>query len=248
MAVLSQTLPRAEALRQRASFYAWLFAVAAVLAWPAPCLAENHIAAEIPLPPHRPQGMVSPPAGPPSELCAAIVSQGLIEGDSLPPVVADGGCGISDPVLLKALLLPGGAKVMIEPPALMRCTLAAALADWVGADIAPEIARGGDQLVHIAVAGAYECRGRNRVADAKLSEHASGNALDIAAFVTINGQSHEIARQSAARAFFQSVQRSACQRFMTVLGPGSDGYHETHLHVDLQQRGNGSHYCHWVIE
>ena len=245
---MSQNLRRAEALRQTVGIYAWLFAEVAFLASPVPCLAENHIAAEIPLPPHRPPGMVSPPAGPPSELCIGIVRQGLIEGDSLPSVVVDGGCGISDPVLLKALLLPGGGKVVIEPPALMRCTLAAALADWVGAEIAPEIAREGDRLARIAVAGAYECRGRNRVADAKLSEHASGNALDIAGFVTMRGQSYVIARQSDARLFFRSVQRSACQRFMTVLGPGSDGFHETHLHVDLQQRGSGSHYCHWMIE
>jgi Extensin-like protein C-terminus len=28
------------------------------------------------------------------------------------------------------------------------------------------------------------------------------------------------------------VRESACRTFTTVLGPGSDGYHETHVHLD----------------
>ena len=164
------------------------------------------------------------------------------------PVAGPGGCGIAAPVLLRAILPPDGGRIAVDPPALMGCALAVALAHWLITDVAPEIAAGGDRLARVAVAGSYECRGRNRVAEARMSEHATGNALDIAAFVTARGERHEIARQSAGKAFFQALQRSACLRFMTVLGPGSDGFHETHLHVDLQIRANGSHYCHWLID
>jgi hypothetical protein len=40
------------------------------------------------------------------------------------------------------------------------------------------------------------------------------------------------------------VSEEACQGFMTVLGPGSDSYHRDHIHLDLQNRPSGQHYCH----
>jgi Extensin-like protein C-terminus len=32
-----------------------------------------------------------------------------------------------------------------------------------------------------------------------------------------------------------------------VLGPGSDGYHESHIHVDLTERRGGYRICQWDI-
>ena len=124
--------------------------------------------------------------------------------------------------------------------------LVAALTNGVGGDVV-KLLPPNQHLVRIEIAGAYECRGRNRVAAAKLSEHATGNAIDITAFVTGKDQRLEIARQASASAFFTALQSSACKTFMTVLGPGSDGFHETHLHLDLQQRSNGSHFCQWTV-
>ena len=34
---------------------------------------------------------------------------------------------------------------------------------------------------------------------------------------------------------------------MTVLGPGSDGYHEDHVHVDLAERAGGHRMCQWEV-
>jgi hypothetical protein len=34
---------------------------------------------------------------------------------------------------------------------------------------------------------------------------------------------------------------------MTVLGPGSDGYHESHIHIDLAERHNGYKLCQWDV-
>jgi hypothetical protein len=34
---------------------------------------------------------------------------------------------------------------------------------------------------------------------------------------------------------------------MTVLGPGSDGYHEEHVHVDLAERRGGYRICEWDV-
>ena len=43
------------------------------------------------------------------------------------------------------------------------------------------------------------------------------------------------------------LRASACARFATVLGPGSDGYHEEHIHVDLAERHGGYKMCEWDV-
>ena len=40
---------------------------------------------------------------------------------------------------------------------------------------------------------------------------------------------------------------SVCARFTTVLGPGSDGYHEDHIHLDLMERRNNYRICQWNV-
>ena len=44
-----------------------------------------------------------------------------------------------------------------------------------------------------------------------------------------------------------ALRDTACVKFSTVLGPGSDGFHETHMHIDLAPRRSAAHYCHWQI-
>jgi hypothetical protein len=34
---------------------------------------------------------------------------------------------------------------------------------------------------------------------------------------------------------------------MTVLGPGSDGYHESHIHLDLAERRGNYRTCQWDV-
>ncbi|MGO9944240.1 MAG: extensin family protein [Rhodoblastus sp.] len=48
--------------------------------------------------------------------------------------------------------------------------------------------------------------------------------------------------------FMTQIRESACARFTTVLGPGSDGYHEAHVHVDLKLRKGGYRICQWDLE
>ena len=40
---------------------------------------------------------------------------------------------------------------------------------------------------------------------------------------------------------------SACARFSTVLGPGSDWYHEDHIHLDLMERRGNYRICQWNV-
>ena len=47
--------------------------------------------------------------------------------------------------------------------------------------------------------------------------------------------------------FRDKIKADVCARFMTVLGPGSDGYHEEHIHLDLAERRNDYRICQWNV-
>jgi hypothetical protein len=79
------------------------------------------------------------------------------------------------------------------------------------------------------------------VKGAKISEHGKGKAIDIGAFVLDNGQMLTVLDN-----YNKSVRKAhaaACGPFGTTLGPGSDGFHENHLHFDTARYSYGS-YCH----
>jgi hypothetical protein len=47
----------------------------------------------------------------------------------------------------------------------------------------------------------------------------------------------------AEQGFLYDVQGAACTQFATVLAPGSNAYHEDHMHVDLMRRSSGRSIC-----
>lgn len=80
-----------------------------------------------------------------------------------------------------------------------------------------------------------------------LSEHGRANALDVRAFKLANGQSIGLTDRTVPRELRERVLHSVCARFSTVLGPGSDWYHEDHIHLDLMQRRNDYRICQWNV-
>src|SRR5262249_33854234 len=78
-------------------------------------------------------------------------------------------------------------------------------------------------------------------------EHGRANALDVHAFTLANGQSIGLTDREVPRSLRESALHTACMRFTTVLGPGSDGYHEDHIHLDLLQRHNNYKICQWDV-
>ena len=134
-----------------------------------------------------------------------------------------------------------------QPAPIMRCDLAATVARWIIEDVAPALDRQNTKLVSINDAESYSCRSRNHVEGAKLSEHARGNAIDIESFVLAPATRVALTSPQAGP-FVTLVRASACARFATVLGPGSDGYHDQHIHLDLEPRRNNSSLCEWRID
>lgn len=180
----------------------------------------------------------------------AAISGNLIEKADMEVSRNDPACHVEEPVRLRALALQGASTVVFDPPPLLSCAMATAVADWLGTSVAP-LAQGhlGLGLVGLRVGGGQECRRRNRASAGPLSEHATGQALDIFAFKLTEGDRAEsvvVEKPFGLRQnrFLAAVRQSACGAFMTTLGPGSDAAHANHLHVDIQERrSHASRFC-----
>lgn len=165
----------------------------------------------------------------------------------VPVLIGPGECGAMDAVILDGVILPDRAKVVVSPPATLRCTMAEEVAAWLRDDIAPAVLKLGAPLRGLDNFDSYECRGRNRVRGATLSEHGRANALDVRAFKLASGEVIELTDPNVAKAWREGIRVGACARFATVLGPGSDGHHEEHIHVDLMERRGGYKMCQWDV-
>ena len=187
------------------------------------------------------------PAPPEPSACRLALTEAIAIAPSIPDIKGEGGCGGEDLVRLEAIVLPDRRRVTVKPAAILRCKMASALADWIRGDIAPLAERLGSAVSDLDNFDSFECRGRNRVVGAKLSEHGRANALDVRAFKFADGSTVSLTDRTVPRGLRENVLRSACSRFSTVLGPGSDGYHEDHIHLDLMERRNNYRICQWDV-
>jgi hypothetical protein len=187
------------------------------------------------------------PTPPPLSACRLALTDAIAIAPSIPDIHGAGGCGGEDLVRLEAVVLPDKRQVTLKPPAILRCAMASQIADWVRTDIAPLTLSLGSVISVLDNFDSFECRGRNRVVGAPLSEHGRANALDVRAFKLANGQAISLTDRTVSREVRENVLHSVCARFMTVLGPGSDGYHEDHIHLDLMQRRNNYKICQWYV-
>ena len=162
-------------------------------------------------------------------------------------VVGPGECGAADVVRLDAGMMRDRTRVPLNPPAVLRCQMAEAVAHFLRDDVAPAAAELGGALSGIVNYNSYECRGRNRVAGARISEHGKGNAIDIRGIRLGNGTVVDWTSPIVTKDFRERIRLAACDRFNTVLGPGSDSYHESHIHLDLIQRRGGYRMCQWAV-
>jgi hypothetical protein len=165
----------------------------------------------------------------------------------LPVLIGPGECGAVDAVLLDTVILPDQTKVTITPVATLRCPMAEELAHWVRDDVAPTALKLGAPLRVLDNFDSYECRGRNRVRGATLSEHGRADAIDVRLFKLADGQALTLTDVKVDKAWREAMRSSACARFSTVLGPGSDGAHEEHIHLDLAERRNNYKLCEWDV-
>lgn len=128
--------------------------------------------------------------------------------------------------------------ILFSQPATIDCETALATRQWIKRGMRP--AFGSRKVVGLHIFGSYMCRSRNNIRGARISEHGRGKAIDIAGFIFSDGTEwtveHDYNRQ------IRKAQKAACGIFGTTLGPGSDGFHEDHLHFDTAHYAYGA-YC-----
>ncbi|MEO0384679.1 MAG: extensin family protein [Pseudomonadota bacterium] len=153
-----------------------------------------------------------------------------------------GQCGIDDAVELSSI-----NGVVLQPGALLTCPTALAFTNFWSGTMAREARTAfGSNPERIFVAASYACRSRNNVAGARISEHGFGRAIDIRALTLEDGQTwsvqpHAQDSEQPAAQFQRAIRQAACGPFNTILGPGSDGHHQDHIHFDNARRS--STYC-----
>jgi hypothetical protein len=152
------------------------------------------------------------------------------------------GCSVPNPIAVSAL----SSSVKIGPKAVMNCALADELAHFIKETASPLAEKiFGSPIVSIRQASAYVCRDRHGTS--RISEHAFGNAVDIAEFVLEDGAAIEVKDYGDSdpkrTAFLNGVRKAACGPFRTVLGPGADADHSLHFHFDLEPRKSKSAFC-----
>jgi len=174
--------------------------------------------------------------GDPAE-CRAVLARSGVRFTTLDPAVG-GTCPRPDRTVLPNYPLSPKA-----PP--MTCALAAGLELWLRDGVRPAAAELlGIRVVRVEHFGTFSCRRLYGRAEGRWSEHATGNAIDIAAFVLADGRRISVLRDwhgtGADAAFLHRVRDQGCKVFGTVLGPDYNAAHRDHLHLDQQARGFGS--------
>ncbi|HET9688398.1 MAG TPA: extensin family protein [Pseudolabrys sp.] len=165
----------------------------------------------------------------------------------LPRLIGPGECGGRDMIRLNAVLLPNRKRVEVRPTAVLRCAMAESFVAWVRDEASGHVAALGDELRTVDTLGSYDCRSRNSAADAKLSEHGKGNAVDVRALGLAGGRHIDLTDETVSKSVRDNLRDSACHRFTTVLGPGADSYHSNHIHLDILERHRGARICQWDV-
>ena len=244
-----------------AAFAASLATVtASATAWAAPGRAWTRPTGAwgMPLPPPRPAldpevpvtqptpgaSPAAPPAPDPAPAgCLAELRQSGVVAEPASQPGTDV-CQIEEPVRLSGLAAADGRDRRLTLPdrPVVSCRFALSFVAWAGRAAAPILAaRRGSPLIAIRTGPGFECRGRNRQEGAKLSAHATGTAIDVAGFDFADGSRLDV-EKAGSDAGFATVRTAACGWFTTVLGPGSDAYHNNHLHLDVMVHGRSDRY------
>lgn len=199
---------------------------------------------ELKEPPPPPASARPPSRGslvPPEEMACRTRLAGMGVRFEVRPAEGDGAdCAMPFPLSVETL----SKTIAIEPPALINCATAEATARFVQTHVAPLARKLLDgELAAVRQVSGYVCRTRNGTRT--ISEHATGNAIDLGGFVLEDGREIAVEKSSgtATGRFLAKLRHAACGPFKTVLGPGSDADHADHFHFDLAERRGGSAYC-----
>ena len=173
------------------------------------------------------------------------LSRGLVKTSAYiglePEINGPGICGLTHPFKVSAL---ANGAVSVAKAVTIDCSMIPALESWLTDVVQPNAqTRFGSPVAELEAFGGYSCRSVDNISGARLSEHAFGNAVDVAGFRLADGREVSIVRDwkkadTQEAAFLHDIHAGACQHFTTVLGPGADVFHYNHFHLDLAMHGS----------
>ncbi len=171
------------------------------------------------------------------ESCRAVLDRAGVAYQVLEPS-GDESCRREDrTVLTEGALTPANPQ--------MTCLAATGFEMWMRHGVQPaaqEIL--GSRVARVEHLGTYNCRTIGGGNDGRWSEHAIGNAIDIAAFLLEDGRRISLLGDwdgaDEAAAFLREARDAACASFSTVLSPDYNAAHADHFHLDQADRWTGS--------
>lgn len=169
--------------------------------------------------------------------CRAVLERSGVAFEAF-PATGEGECRREDRTVLTA------APLSPSPPQ-TTCAVAAGFELWLRQGVQPAAEELlGARVARIEHFGAYSCRRMYGRETGRWSEHSTGNALDIAAFVLADGRRIAVLAdwnsEGAEATFLHRARDAGCRVFGTVLSPDYNAAHADHLHFDQAARGFGS--------
>lgn len=164
-------------------------------------------------------------------LCLGVLEGARMRFTPVPDRQTGTGCGFANAVRVEATTAELSAAFPLS------CRSAVALAMWEAHGLQPAALRHfGKRVARIEHFGSYACRNvYGRDADRR-SQHATADALDVAAFVLEGGHRVRVRTDwdgdERDAAFLRDAHEQACRFFDAVLGPGYNAAHRDHFHLD----------------
>lgn len=172
------------------------------------------------------------------EACASLLSQANQKALIRTQPVADsaGACPLHNVVRVRDF-----GPVSLNSSFLASCPLALSSALFVSQQARPLTKTWtGSDLVRIEHLGSYACRNIYHRPDARRSEHATAEALDISAFRLANGERVTILhgwRSTKTQPWLQALLTASCGYYGNSLGPEYNAAHANHFHLGMRGFG-----------
>jgi len=171
-----------------------------------------------------------------AEACRMVLERGNVAYQSL------GQAGEGECLRPDRLVLPDAPLSPARP--VSTCAVATGFELWLRNSVQPAAeALLGSPVMRVEHLGTYSCRQIAGSRSGAWSQHATGNALDVAAFVLEDGRRISVRGDWSGggeeAVFLRRVRDGACGVFGTVLSPDYNAAHADHFHLDQESRGFG---------
>ncbi len=163
--------------------------------------------------------------------CFAALDRSRLSYRTTPARPISGGCGLVN------VVRPLQSHVPYNRPFDLTCGMMAALY-WYEAAL-QRLAQEhlGARITRIDQLGTYACRNVNSARTGRRSQHATANAIDLAAFHLADGRTVSVlkdwGKDTAQGRFLAAARDEACGFFNVVLSPAYNDLHADHFHLDL---------------